>query len=143
MFAGLGAARIRKLFETAREERARDRLHRRARRCRNASDSCSGGRAAEQIFFGAVTNGAANDLERVTELARSMVFEYGMGDEVASRTMRADNYALSEHAKQVRDQEQARLTDRAYQEAPRLLVKHRSSPGHPRGCAPPEGDAPS
>ncbi|HSJ92916.1 MAG TPA: hypothetical protein VK896_02670, partial [Gaiellaceae bacterium] len=85
------------------------------------------GRAAEQIVFGAVTNGAANDLERVTELARRMVFEFGMSDEVASRTMRADNYALSEHTKRVRDEEQARLTDHAYSEAMRLLAKHRSS----------------
>ena len=38
------------------------------------------GRAAEQVVFGRVTNGAANDLEKVTELARSMVFEYGMGE---------------------------------------------------------------
>ena len=83
------------------------------------------GRAAEQIVFGAVTNGAANDLERVTELARSMIFEFGMGEEVASRTMRADNYALSEHTKRVRDQEQSRLTDHAFQEALRLLTKHR------------------
>jgi cell division protease FtsH len=86
-----------------------------------------GGRAAEQIVFGAVTNGAANDLERVTTLARSMVFEFGMGDEVASRTMRADNYALSEHTKRVRDEEQARLTDHAYSEAIRLLAKHRAT----------------
>ena len=85
------------------------------------------GRAAEQIVFGAVTNGAANDLERVTELARRMVFEFGMGDEVASRTMRADNYALSEHTKRVRDEEQARLTDHAYAEAVRLLAKHRAA----------------
>ncbi len=86
-----------------------------------------GGRAAEQIVFGAVTNGAANDLERVTDLARRMVFEFGMGEGVASRTMRADNYALSEHTKQVRDQEQARLTDHAFGEAIRLLAKHRAS----------------
>jgi cell division protease FtsH len=85
------------------------------------------GRAAEQIVFGAVTNGAANDLERVTDLARRMVFEFGMGDEVASRTMRADNYALSEHTKRVRDEKQARLTDQAYDEALRLLSKHRVS----------------
>jgi cell division protease FtsH len=85
------------------------------------------GRAAEQIVFGAVTNGAANDLERVTELARSMVFEFGMGEEVSSRTMRADNYALSEHTKQLRDGEQARLCDYAFEEAVRLLVKHRHS----------------
>jgi cell division protease FtsH len=83
------------------------------------------GRAAEQIVFGAVTNGAANDLERVTELARSMVFEFGMSEEVSSRTMRADNYALSEHTKQLRDGEQARLCDYAFEEAVRLLVKHR------------------
>ena len=36
------------------------------------------GRAAEQVVFGRVTNGAANDLEKATELARAMVFEYGM-----------------------------------------------------------------
>ena len=55
-----------------------------------------GGRAAEEVVFGRVTNGAANDLEKVTEIARSMVFEWGMSDTVTSRTMRADNYALSE-----------------------------------------------
>ena len=83
------------------------------------------GRAAEQVVFGRVTNGAANDLEKVTELARAMVFEYGMSTTVTSRTMRADNYALSEETKRVRDQEQARLTDGAYEDAQRLLRKHR------------------
>ena len=85
------------------------------------------GRAAEQIVFGRVTNGAANDLERVTALAREMVFEYGMGEAVTSRTMRADNYALSEETKRLRDAEQARLTDAAYEEAVRLLRKHRAA----------------
>jgi cell division protease FtsH len=83
------------------------------------------GRAAEQVVFGRVTNGAANDLEKVTELARAMVFEYGMSKGVVSRTMRADNYALSEETKRVRDQEQAALTDGAYDEAVRLITKHR------------------
>jgi len=83
------------------------------------------GRAAEQIVFGRVTNGAANDLERVTELARAMVFEYGMSDVVASRTLRADNYALSEETKRLRDNAQARLTDNAFEGALRLLQKHR------------------
>jgi len=85
------------------------------------------GRAAEQVVFGRVTNGAANDLERVTDLARSMVFEYGMAEGVVSRTMRADNYALSEHTKRMRDEQQAHLTDGAYSEALRLLGKHRGS----------------
>jgi cell division protease FtsH len=84
-----------------------------------------GGRAAEQVVFGRVTNGAANDLERVTTLARAMVFEYGMSEGVVSRTMRADNYALSEETKRLRDTEQARLTDDAYAETVRLLGKHR------------------
>ena len=52
------------------------------------------GRAAEEVVFGRVTNGAANDLEKVTEIARSMVFEWGMSDTVtlphdARRQLRA------------------------------------------------------
>ncbi|TML21630.1 MAG: ATP-dependent zinc metalloprotease FtsH [Actinobacteria bacterium] len=85
------------------------------------------GRAAEQTVFGRVTNGAANDLQRVTEIARSMVFEYGMSEVAPARTMRADNYALSEETKRLRDSEQARLTDYAYDEAQRLLAKHRAA----------------
>src|SRR5438309_600646 len=85
------------------------------------------GRAAEEVVFGRVTNGAAHDLEKVTEIARSMVFEWGMADSVSSRTLRADNYALSEATKTVRDEEQALLTDTAYTEALRLLKKHRAS----------------
>jgi cell division protease FtsH len=84
------------------------------------------GRAAEMVVFGRVTNGAANDLEKATDLARAMVFEFGMSETVSSRTMRADNYSLSEATKRVRDEEQARLTDDAYDEAIRLLEKHRA-----------------
>jgi len=83
------------------------------------------GRAAEEVVFGRVTNGAASDLEKVTEIARAMVFEWGMSESVSSRTMRADNYALSEETKRLRDSEQALLTDGAYEEAVRLLKKHR------------------
>ena len=86
-----------------------------------------GGRAAEEVVFGRITNGAANDLERVTDIARSMVFEFGMSEVAPARTMRADNYALSEETKRLRDSEQARLTDRAYEEAQRLLSKHRAA----------------
>jgi cell division protease FtsH len=84
------------------------------------------GRAAEEVVFGRVTNGAANDLEKVTDIARSMVFEWGMAESVSSRTLRADNYALSEETKRLRDSEQASLTDAAYTEAVRLLQKHRA-----------------
>src|SRR5881398_150481 len=85
------------------------------------------GRAAEQVVFGRITNGAANDLEKATELTRAIVFDYGMSNAAASRTMRADNYALSEETKRLRDEEQARLTDSAYEDAQRLLRKHRSA----------------
>jgi cell division protease FtsH len=88
---------------------------------------CLAGRAAEQVVFGRVTNGAASDLEKATQIARSMVFEWGMSDSVSSRTLRADNYALSEETKRLRDQEQALLTDGAYSEAVRLIEKHRAS----------------
>jgi len=84
------------------------------------------GRAAEEVVFGRVTNGAADYLEKVTSIARAMVFEWGMADTVASRTMRADNYALPEETTRLRDSEQARLTDDAYQQALRLLHLHRA-----------------
>jgi cell division protease FtsH len=56
-----------------------------------------------------------------------MVFEWGMAETVSSRTLRADNYALSEETKRLRDSEQALLTDGAYEEALRLLKKHRAA----------------
>jgi cell division protease FtsH len=40
-----------------------------------------GGRVAEEIVFNQKTTGAGNDIERATELARSMVTEWGMSDE--------------------------------------------------------------
>jgi cell division protease FtsH len=48
-----------------------------------------------------------------------------MGDSVTSRTVRADDYGLSEETKRLRDSEQGRLTDHAYAEALRLLTMHR------------------
>jgi cell division protease FtsH len=39
-----------------------------------------GGRIAEDLFIGSITTGAANDIEKATEVARAMVCEYGMSD---------------------------------------------------------------
>jgi cell division protease FtsH len=83
------------------------------------------GRAAEQVVFGRITNGAANDLERATAIARSMVFEWGMGESMPHQQVRADNYALSEETKRMRDAEQRGITDAAYREALRLVEVHR------------------
>ncbi|MCL6593601.1 MAG: cell division protein FtsH, partial [Alicyclobacillus sp.] len=41
-----------------------------------------GGRVAEEIVFGEISTGAANDLQRVTEIARQMVTEYGMSEKL-------------------------------------------------------------
>ncbi|HLH98614.1 MAG TPA: ATP-dependent zinc metalloprotease FtsH [Xanthobacteraceae bacterium] len=43
-----------------------------------------GGRAAEQIIFGHLSTGAADDLRRVTDIARSMVTRYGMSERLGS-----------------------------------------------------------
>ena len=44
----------------------------------------------------------------------------------SARPVRADNYGLAEETKRLRDTEQASLTDGAYEEALRLLQKHRA-----------------
>ncbi|PLX38843.1 MAG: cell division protein FtsH [Deltaproteobacteria bacterium] len=41
-----------------------------------------GGRAAEEIFLGHISTGAANDIEKATEIARRMVCKYGMSDKM-------------------------------------------------------------
>ncbi|MDR3669839.1 MAG: ATP-dependent zinc metalloprotease FtsH [Holophaga sp.] len=43
-------------------------------------DVLLGGRASEQLFFGEVSTGAANDITRATEIARKMICDYGMSE---------------------------------------------------------------
>ena len=92
-----------------------------------------GGRAGEQVALGEVSNGAGDDLERCTAIARAMVFDWGLGESLTTRTVRADNFALSEDTKRQRDQEQSRICDYAYTEATRLLrsTARRSSASPP------------
>lgn len=40
----------------------------------------AGGRAAEEVAFNSITTGASNDIERMTQLARAMISQYGMSD---------------------------------------------------------------
>ncbi|MGN6377727.1 MAG: ATP-dependent metallopeptidase FtsH/Yme1/Tma family protein [Gaiellales bacterium] len=84
-----------------------------------------GGRAAEQIVFGRVTNGAASDLDHATAVARTMVFDWGMGRTTHSQQMRADDYALSEETKRLRDREQREITAEAYRWALAMVSAHR------------------
>ena len=46
-----------------------------------------GGRISEDIFFGKVTVGAADDLQKVQALGRSMVTRYGMGSKLTDLSL--------------------------------------------------------
>jgi cell division protease FtsH len=96
-----------------------------------------GGRAAEELIFSRVTTGAANDLERATELARSMVTRYGFSERLGLRTFGEDqgnpylgnlgevrNY--SEEMAQAIDQEIRHITETAYQRAKAILDEQRA-----------------
>jgi len=76
-----------------------------------------GGRIAEKIIFGKVTTGAANDLKRATDLARKMVCEWGMSDELGPLTYgeKEEQIFLGREIAQHRDysEETARRIDAA------------------------------
>ena len=50
----------------------------------------TGGRAAEEVVFGSVTTGAANDIEQATKLARAMITRYGMSSEFGMVAMETE-----------------------------------------------------
>jgi cell division protease FtsH len=83
------------------------------------------GRVSEQITFGRVTTGASDDLQRVTAIARSMVFEYGMGTTIRSHQVPQDDYAASESLRRTRDEEVQEIAEESYRGAHRLLTDHR------------------
>ena len=82
-----------------------------------------GGRAAEQILFKRISSGAANDLQKATELARRAVEEFGfsprLGQIVAGRA------PFSESTRSVVDSEIERMVAEAYADALSLLSEHR------------------
>ncbi|MDQ6822827.1 MAG: ATP-dependent zinc metalloprotease FtsH [Actinomycetota bacterium] len=83
-----------------------------------------GGRAAEQLVFGSVTTGASDDLRRVSEIARAMVNEYAMGNEVTS--LRAHDDGAAEATRRVRDREVGALADEALRVAQAIVNAHRT-----------------
>jgi cell division protease FtsH len=84
-----------------------------------------GGRVAEQVVFGQVTTGAADDLKRVVDISRSMLEDYAMGTGGAGRAP-GGNLQLSESALRLRDEERHDLIEEARRAAQRLVVSHRS-----------------
>jgi cell division protease FtsH len=86
-----------------------------------------GGRAAEEVVFGAVTTGASDDLNRVAEVSRAMVHEYAMGTSIASLRVNAEGGAVSDRTRQLRDEEQQHLADEAMRTSLRIIREHRET----------------
>jgi cell division protease FtsH len=84
-----------------------------------------GGRVAEQVVFGAVTTGAANDLLRVEEITHAMIHQYAMGSGDAPQAALKDQ-ALSDLTRRIRDEEQRELAFEAHRAAWELITEHRA-----------------
>jgi cell division protease FtsH len=82
-----------------------------------------GGRAAEQLVFGAITTGASDDLKRVAEIAHAMVYEYAMGTGNAS--LRVVGGDAAESTRRIRDEEVRELADEGFRAALHLIDAHR------------------
>ena len=93
-----------------------------------------GGRAAESLVFGSVTNGATDDLRRVADIAYSMIHDYAMGTGFTS--LRVNSEMLSESTRRVRDEEVRELADEAFRAAQELLRTHRRPARQARRRAP-------
>ncbi len=85
-----------------------------------------GGRAAEEATFGAVTTGAADDLNRVAEVSRSMVHQYAMGTSLSSLSVAAEGGAVSDRTRRLRDEEQQDLAAQAMRTASKIVREHRA-----------------
>jgi cell division protease FtsH len=83
------------------------------------------GRAAEQVVFGAVTTGAANDLQRVAEITHAMVHQYAMGTSDSNNHAVIDPNLLSDLTRRIRDEEQQQLAFEAQRLAWDLITTHR------------------
>jgi cell division protease FtsH len=97
-----------------------------------------GGRVAEELTFNEISTGAQNDLYRATDIARSMIREYGMSEKLGPMTFERERRPLfleammppgskdySEATAQEIDQEVAALVNRAHQRAREVLENER------------------
>jgi cell division protease FtsH len=93
-----------------------------------------GGRVAEEIIFGDVSTGAQDDLQKATDIARSMITTYGMSEGLGLRTFEKDRRGLfldtplatpkdySEEKAAAIDTEVEAILDRAYRQVHELLT---------------------
>lgn len=95
-----------------------------------------GGRAAEEIVFGEVTTGAANDFDQATKIARMMVTEYGMSklgpiNYGSSIDIALGGYTQNEFISQATlsdiDKEVAAIINNCYKKAKKIITEHRDA----------------
>ncbi len=91
-----------------------------------------GGQVAEEIVYGEISTGAQNDLEKATQIARAMVTQYGMSDEIGPLSLGHDDPnaffsgpKISGATAERIDKEVSRLLSEAHDQAERILVEHR------------------
>ncbi|KAG7161362.1 AFG3-like protein 2-like [Homarus americanus] len=76
-----------------------------------------GGRASESIFFGAVTTGAQDDLQKVTKSAYAQIVQYGMNERIGQRV-----YQLPEPGEMVMEKPYSEATAQAIDEEVKILI---------------------
>jgi cell division protease FtsH len=99
-----------------------------------------GGRAAEEVFFGDVSTGAQNDLEKATDIARRMVTLYGMSERIGlvslekpssvflTPDLQADfSKKYSPETATVVDEEVKRILSEGYEKVKNLVEEQRES----------------
>ncbi|HKW58413.1 MAG TPA: ATP-dependent zinc metalloprotease FtsH [Candidatus Dormibacteraeota bacterium] len=97
-----------------------------------------GGRVAEEIVFGDITSGAESDINKVTQIARRMVTQWGMSDKLGPVKMGnkeelvflgrdlGEQRNYSEEVAAIIDEEVRNIIDHGYQTAKQILTKQRS-----------------
>ena len=115
-----------------------DRLSYSRARLESQISSLFGGRIAEELIFGAdaVTTGASNDIERVTELARNMVTRWGLSEKLGPMTFSDDDgevflgrsvtqhKTVSDETAHLIDEEVRKIVNRNYSRAKGILEEN-------------------
>ncbi len=95
-----------------------------------------GGRTAEEIIFGVESSGASNDFEQATQIARSMVTQYGMSDKLGTVTLESESQPFlgasygqqppySQETAAAIDSEVRRIINEAHKRAYEIIQAHR------------------
>lgn len=104
-----------------------DRVHETKTRLIEQISTMLGGRAAEELIFNEVTTGAADDIEKATQLVRTMVVDYGMSDlgpvsfDSERTRMFYESSRISEQMQARIDDEVKKIMDECYRKAQEVL----------------------